>query len=161
MKVKEIMTPNPKACSPTTTLSDVAHLMWDYDCGIVPVVQEGGKVVGLITDRDICMAAAMQNRNLSNIAVEDVISGDVFACRTEDDVRQALDIMRHNKVRRLPVLDEDELLIGVLSLNDIARKVEDGKNGKRTEVAYRDVIKTYKSICEPRGKTSQALTASA
>ena len=161
MKVKEIMTPNPKACSPTSTLADVARCMWDYDCGIVPVVYEGGKVVGLITDRDICMAAAINNRNLSNMAVEDVVSGQVFSCNTEDDVRKALEIMREKKVRRLPVIDEDEALIGMLSMNDIVRKAQDGKNGKKFELAFGDVVEAYKSICEPRSSKSQVLTAGA
>jgi CBS domain-containing protein len=66
MKVKEIMTPNAKACTPTDTLAAAARFMWDNDCGILPVVKDGGKVVGLITDRDICMAAAMNNWNPSN-----------------------------------------------------------------------------------------------
>ena len=161
MKIKDIMTPNPKACSPTSTLADVAHYMWDYDCGIVPVVFEGGKVVGLITDRDICMAAAMKGQNLGNIAVEDVISGQVFSCKTEDDVQKALELMRDKKVRRLPVIDEDGMLIGMLSMNDIVLKAGEVKNGKKFEIAYGDVVKAYKSICEPRSSQSQVLTAGA
>ena len=78
MKVKEIMTANAKACTPSNSLADAARLMWDNDCGILPVVTEGGKVIGLITDRDICMAAFTKGRNLSDIAVEDVISGTTF-----------------------------------------------------------------------------------
>ena len=90
MKVKEIMSANAKVCTLTDSLSSAASLMWENDCGILPVVAEGGKVVGLITDRDICMAANLNNRHLWNIAVEDVISGKVYACKPEDDVRSAL-----------------------------------------------------------------------
>ena len=91
------MTPNARACTPTDTLAAAARFMWDNDCGILPVVADGGKVIGLITDREICMAAAMNNRNLSNIAVADVISGKVYAASPDDDVRKALEIMRETQ----------------------------------------------------------------
>lgn len=145
MKAKEIMTTNPKACSPTTTLADAARFMWDYDCGILPAVIDGGKVVGLITDRDICMAAAIQNRNLSNIAVDEVYSGDVYSCKPEDDVRTVLLTMREKKVRRLAVIDDDGILMGMLSMNDIVRKAGDAKKG---DLKYEDIVNTYKAICE-------------
>lgn len=148
MKVKEIMNPNAKACTPTTNLSDAARLMWDNDCGILPVVIEGETVVGLITDRDICMAAATKGRDLSNIAVEDVISGNVFACKPEDEIHSALSTMRENKVRRLPVLAADGRLEGILSLNDVVLKAEETKGKKSPDLSYADVVNTYKSICQ-------------
>src|SRR4030095_1717244 len=99
MKVREVMTTDAKVCALTDNLSAAAGLMWDNDCGILPVVAEGEKVVGLITDRDICMAANLQNRNLWNIAVEDIISGDVYACKPDDDIRSALKTMQEHRVR--------------------------------------------------------------
>ena len=98
MRVKEVMSANTNACAPTNNLAEAAGLMWENDCGILPVVTEAGKVVGLVTDRDICMAAILKNRDLSNIAVEDVISGKVFACKPEDDIHLALNMMRENRV---------------------------------------------------------------
>ena len=124
--------------------------MWENDCGILPVVAEGEKVVGLITDRDICMAANLNNRNLWNIAVEDVISGKLFACKPEDDIHTALKTMQENKVRRLPVVGADETLEGILSMNDIVLKAEEPKEKKASELSYADVVKTYKSICQHR-----------
>jgi CBS domain-containing protein len=156
MKVKEIMTVNSKACTPTNSLADAAQLMWDNDCGILPVVVGGGKVVGLITDRDICMAAVTKGRNLSNIAVEDVISGEVFACKPEDEVRTALTTMRDNKVRRLPVVAADGKLKGVLSMNDVVLNAEETKDKKAPELSYSDVVNTYKSICQHRLPMQQA-----
>jgi CBS domain-containing protein len=156
MKVKDIMTVNAKACVPTNSLADAARLMWDNDCGILPVVVEGGKVVGLITDRDICMAAATKGRNLSNIAVEDVISGNVFACKPEDEIKGALSTMRENKVRRLPVVAVDGKLQGVLSMNDVVLKAEETKDKKTPELSYGDVVNTYKSICQHRLPMQQA-----
>jgi CBS domain-containing protein len=161
VKVKEIMTANAKACVPTNSLADAAWLMWDTDCGILPVVAEGGKVVGLITDRDICMAAATKGRNLSNIAVEDVISGDVFACKPEEEVKSALTTMRDKKVRRLPVVAADGKLQGVLSMNDVVLKAEETKDKNAPELSYSDVVDTYKSICQHRLPMQQAQATTA
>jgi len=156
MKVKEIMSTNAKVCALTDNLSAAAGLMWENDCGILPVVAEGGKVVGLITDRDICMAATLKNRNLSNVAVEDVISGKVFACKSEDDVRSALKTMRENKVRRLPVIAADRKLEGILSMNDVVLTAEEAKEKKAPELSYGDVVNTYKAICQHRLPMQQA-----
>jgi CBS domain-containing protein len=150
MKVKEIMTANAKACTPTSSLAEAARLMWDDDCGILPVVNEDRKVSGIITDRDICMAAFTKGRGLSDIAVEDVISGITFACKAQDDVHNALATMRENKVRRLPVIDADGTLEGILSMNDVVLKAEEATEKKTPELSYGDVVNTYKSICEHR-----------
>lgn len=154
MKVKEIMTASPKACSLSNNLADAAGLMWDNDCGILPVVAEG-KVVGLVTDRDICMAAALKGRQLTNIAVEETISGKVFFCKPDDDVHSALKTMQENKVRRLPVVAADGTLKGVLSMNDVVLKAEEAKEKKRPELSYSDVVNTFKSICEHRLPSAQ------
>lgn len=156
MKVKEIMTANPKACTLTDKLADAARLMWDADCGIVPVVAESGKVVGLITDRDICMAAMTKGRNESSIAVEDAISGKLFACKPDDDIHTALNMMRENRVRRLPVIAADGKLEGLLSMNDVVLKAEEAAGKKVPELTFGDVVNTYKSICQHRLPMQQA-----
>ncbi len=156
MRVKEIMTANAKACTLTDNLADAARLMWEADCGIVPVVAEGGKVVGLITDRDICMAAMTRGRSESNIAVEDAISGKVFTCKPEDDIHSALNTMRDNKVRRLPVVAADGKLAGMLSMNDVVLKAAEVVGKKAPELSYGDVVNTYKSICQHRPPMQQA-----
>ena len=148
MKVKDLMTTSPAACTLTNSLADAGGMMWQNDCGILPVVAEGGKVVGLITDRDICMAAVLNGRNLTNIAVEDVISRQVFSCNADDDVRSALKTMQENKVRRLPVLNELGMLAGIVSMNDIVLRAEGTKDKKTPEISYADVVNTYRSICE-------------
>jgi CBS domain-containing protein len=141
------MTANPKACTLTNNLAEAASLMWDNDCGILPVVAEGGKVIGLVTDRDICMAAATKARQLENIAVEDTISGKVFACKPEEDIRNALNTMKEKKVRRLPVVAADGTLVGMLSMNDVVLRAEEAKEKKMPELSYGDVVSTFKSIC--------------
>jgi CBS domain-containing protein len=156
MKIKEIMTENPKACVPTDTLSEAARCMWDSDCGVLPVVKDGGMVVGLITDRDICMAAAMNNRNLSNLAVEDVMSGTVYSASPDDDVARALEIMQERKIRRLPVVNTDGTLNGMLSINDVILRAQDKK---KSGISYAQVIETYKAICAHPAPLEQSQVA--
>ncbi|HAF14476.1 MAG TPA: CBS domain-containing protein [Blastocatellia bacterium] len=156
MKVKEIMTKNAKACTPISNLAEAAGLMWENDCGILPVVAHGGRVVGLITDRDVCMAAALQHRDLENIAVAEVTSGKVVSCHPDDDVRTALKTMQENKVRRLPVVADDGTLAGILSMNDIVVNAKEIADKQDANVSYADVVQTYKAICAHAAAHQQA-----
>lgn len=148
MKVKEIMTPNAKAIWLTESLADAARLMWENDCGVLPIIKDGRKVIGVITDRDICMAIAMRDTNPSGVSVEEVMTGRVYAANSEDDVGQGLQAMQEHKVRRLPVINSEGELEGILSMNDIVL------NAKRSDVAvsdsinYDDVMETLQAICE-------------
>ena len=146
MKVKDVMTGGAKACMPETSLAEAAALMWGHDCGALPVLDASGRVVGMITDRDICFGAATKNRAPSEIAVGDVITGKVYACGPEQDIREALGTMRRERVRRLPVIGEDGALLGILSMNDVALRAEGG-GGRKSELSYADVVETYKAIC--------------
>ena len=123
--------------------------------------RRGGKVVGLITDRDICMAAMTKGQNVSNIAVEDVVSGKVFTCKADDDIHSALDTMHANKVRRLPVTAADGQLQGMLSMNDVILRAEETRDKKARDVSYGDVINTFKSICQHRLPMQQAQATAA
>jgi len=162
MKVKEIMTANPKACTTTTNLAEAASFMWDYDCGILPVVADGGTVVGLITDRDICIGGATKNGNLSNIAVEEIMTGKVYSCAPEDDVHKALDTMQQRKVRRLPVIAPDGTLEGILSINDVTLNAKETADKKVPGISFSDLAETYKAVCarpvsaEQSGKSTAA-----
>ena len=95
------MTPNAKSIWLTESLADAAKLMWENDCGVLPIIKDGRKVIGMITDRDICMAAAMKDRNPSGISVEEVMTGQVYAVNPEDNIDQALQAMQEHKIRRL------------------------------------------------------------
>lgn len=159
MKVKEVMTPEAKAIWITQSLADAAKEMWEHDCGILPIIKDGRKVVGMITDRDICMAAAMKDRNPSSISVEEVMTGAVYSANLDEDVEHALETMRDHKIRRLPVLNKEGELEGILSMNDIVLHAK-ARNGKKPPIDYLEVVKTYRAICEhPVPMTRTAKTA--
>jgi CBS domain-containing protein len=120
MKVQEVMNSQVHSCRPDTNLAVAGVVMWDYNCGTLPVVDDTGHVVGMITDRDIAIAAATQGRPAREIPVRDVISSTVYSCTPDEDVLAALKIMRHAKVQRLPVVNAEGRLQGILCLNDIA-----------------------------------------
>lgn len=147
MKVTELMTVDPAAIWITESLASAAKSMWENDCGILPIVKDGRKVVGVITDRDICMATAIRNRPESTICVEEVMTRNIFSVTPNDDVHKALQLMQEHKVRRLPVLNAEGELKGVLSMNDVVLKAQE-TNGKKPPLTFHDVVKTYKAICE-------------
>ena len=163
MKVKEIMNSDVKFCDLNASLADAAKMMWENDCGILPVLKDGKEIVGLITDRDICMGAAMRDRNPAGISVEEVITGAVYSLAPDDDVHQALETMQQHKVRRLPVVDADGQLQGMLSMNDVTLRAEDDADQKAPDLSFSDVMKTYKAVCVhpvpmERGEASMTAT---
>lgn len=122
MRVQHVMTKAVCSCTPESDLAAAARLLWTGDCGVLPVVVgEGRRVVGMLTDRDVCMAAWTQGRPLAEIPVEVAMAQDVVVCRPEDDVADVLALLRARHVRRLPVVDDANQLLGILSLVDIAR----------------------------------------
>jgi CBS domain-containing protein len=154
MKAQELMTSLPLTCGPQSNLAEVAQLMWKGDCGIVPITDDSGKLLGVITDRDICIAAATQDRAPSSIRTAEMPHGDVFACRPEDDAQIALTLMRERRVRRVPVTTNDGTLVGILSINDLALMAED-----RGELTTADVLNAMKSICAHRASVQTATAA--
>jgi CBS domain-containing protein len=151
MQVREIMTGEVKSCRPETNLAQAATIMWEEDCGCVPVIDEEGRAIGMITDRDICMAVATKLRTAPDISVAEIMSGRVHACAPDDDVTQALGIMSREKLRRLPVLDADGMLAGLLSFNDVVLHAK--KGGGKKHVSHKEVMATLKSLCEHRTMT--------
>jgi CBS domain-containing protein len=150
MKVQDIMTSDVQCCGPDTNLAAAAKMMWDSDCGALPVLNVRGQVKDMITDRDICMAAATKNRPPSDITVWETVSGRAYTCQISDDVHTALDIMRRERVRRLPVVDEEGILQGIVAINDFVLLAGDTKGGKAPAISYEDVVKTMKAISAHR-----------
>jgi CBS-domain-containing membrane protein len=151
MKVREVMSNDVETCLPSTSLTDAAMAMWRRDCGIVPVLRDGSrKIAGVVTDRDICIATATRHVAPERITVKEVMQQDVITCRPDEDVHDALDRMRQSRVRRLPVIDSEENVVGILSLNDMVRRAEPAGKRGRPGVSSEDVLATLKAICAPR-----------
>ena len=153
MKVEQLMTCDVKVCTDADMLNRAAQLMWETDCGCIPVIHANGDghVVGVVTDRDITMAAYTQGKQLWAIPVTSAMSHEVIACHANDGISQAEALMSDNRVRRLPVLDQHERLAGIISLNDIAREAQrETSAGRRAEVTEQAVTETLASICQPR-----------
>ena len=145
MKVQDVMTYNVQSCRPESNLAEAAMKMWRGDFGILPVVADGQKVVGMITDRDICMASATKHRDPANIRVKEVISGKVYGCSPDTDIHEALKIMQQKQVRRLPIISaEDGKLAGILSMNDVALRA---KAERKAELSAEDVENTLRAVC--------------
>ena len=150
MKVKEIMSAYVTSCGPNATLVAAAGIMRGYNCGTLPVMGAGGKVIGMITDRDICLAVSKKDNDVSRIKVSEVISGKVYACAPTDDVKDALKTMRKKKAPGLPVVNGAGVLKGILSIDDVllhARKVRSKKSRK---LSYKDAARTFQAVCKPR-----------
>lgn len=128
MKIEDAMSKNVAVCVPDETLNEVARIMWDWDCGIVPILADRSdpRLVGVITDRDICMAAYTKGQPLGAIRIGDVMTKVVTTCRAADEVGTAERVMQQAQVHRLPVVDGARRLVGILSLADIARASANG-----------------------------------
>lgn len=146
MDVETLMSRDVASCTPEDSMALAARAMWDRDCGIVPVVDEHRRLVGVVTDRDICIAAVAQGRTLHEMRVGDVMRRRVYSCRPGQPLRALHAMMREFQVRRLPVVDEESRLLGIVSLNDLAVAAAaaegDGRTGRMLEVA-----ETLAAVC--------------
>lgn len=147
MKVSEIMVRTAATCRPDMNLGEAVEIMWNRNCGILPIVDRQGKVTGVITDRDICIAMGTRNQLPGQIRVEEVRSKQVHYCGPEDDVSFALQIMASAKVRRLPVLNSAGKLEGILSIDDVISHA-DTRNLKSQPGADK-VIETLRAVYSP------------
>src|SRR5581483_7847787 len=145
MKLSDIMS-HPVITAPANANADiVARLMWEFDCGIVPLVAEDGRLAGVITDRDICMAAYTQGKALSEIPVASAMATDVLACHDGDPIEAAERLMREQRIRRIVVLDRDDRPVGIVSMNDIARLAA---RARRSGVD-RELVQTLAAVSQP------------
>lgn len=155
--VRNIMTVHVSACSPSDSLHRAAQLLWDTNCGSVPVMDPGGKLVGMLTDRDICMASFTQSRPLSATQVDSAMSRVVYTCAPTDSILRAMDIMSVRQVRRVPIVHENGKLAGIVALADIARYVQ-SLPGKDVG-AYVPLGMTLSAISEKRGDPLSSVRA--
>jgi CBS domain-containing protein len=148
MLVKEKMTPAAHCCRPDDRLTTAARLMWEHDCGCIPVVDERNVLVGIVTDRDACMAAYTRGMRLDEIPVHTVMAKKAWACKVDDTIEAAEVMMRSHQIRRLPVVDAGNKVIGMLSLIDLVRIAQAG--GPQRAQQAEQLLQTLAAIGAPR-----------
>ena len=142
MKAKDIMTGAPLTCSPGTNLAAAAALMLDGDCGILPVVDDG-KLVGVVTDRDLFIALGTRDRRASDITIGEVVAeAPVVSSGPDEEIGGVLDRMREHRVRRVPVVGFGETVLGIVSMNDIVLA-----SGPRKGIRDADALDAMRAIC--------------
>jgi len=146
MKVKDVMMGTPHYCQLENNVGTATELMWKANCGFLPVQSADGKVIGVITDRDICIALGTRNCPAGKVSVGEVMSGQLHSCAPDDDIHAALQTMREAKIRRLPVMAKNGTLVGVLSMDDILFRAEPRSPGKEPELSSDEVVRTFRSI---------------
>jgi CBS domain-containing protein len=151
MKVHELMTTPAETCPIDTDLATAAMIMWWRDCGAVPITDaQGGRVVGMITDRDICMATATKHVAPDQIRVSDVMNGRLHSVTPDDEIETALERMASARVRRLPVVDAQGEAVGMLSLNDLVLRADPARARATSGAPADGVLRALKSISEHR-----------
>jgi CBS-domain-containing membrane protein len=158
MNVADVMSRDVRVCRAQDSLNEAARMMWEGDCGCVPVVDEQKRVIGVVTDRDVCMCAYIQGGSLASLSVGAAMSHGVHVCRPTDSLAGAASTMQDHQIRRLPVVDDENRIIGVLSVADVARETERQKgNGRRRDLSPESFTQVLATICEPRGNHVAAL----
>jgi len=158
MRVEQLMSKDVTPCDAEDRLNDVAATLWERDCGGVPVVARSadGRVVAMITDRDICMAAYTTGRPLADLRVYEAMSRSLHSCKPGDTARDAEAIMRRNQVRRLPVVDDAGNLAGILSLADLARAAQSHRGKKQPGISEKEVVQLLEAISAPRESAAES-----
>ena len=149
MQVREIMTTQPTTCTPLTSLAVASRRMAEADCGILPVVNGNGMLVGVITDRDICLAMSRTNRNALSVSVREVMTRKVVSVQPGDEMRQVLALMRTARVRRVPVVDEAGRVTGLLSLDDVFVRALPS-----SDLGVRQIVETLHEVCARRPRAA-------
>lgn len=144
MLVKSIMTSEVKVCAPDTSLAAAARIMSTRDCGIVPVVDSQHKLLGIITDRDVCLAVATKYESPEELPVRDIMTKKVYTCAPDDDAQTAMNLMKNHAVRRVPVVTADGRLTGLISIDDLVIRAD---RHKGAAVSAEDVFDAFRSIC--------------
>jgi CBS domain-containing protein len=158
MKVRDLMTTNAVFCRSETNLAAVGALMWEHDCGFIPVVDETEKVTGVITDRDICIALSTRDRQPSQITAGEVTTAPAFVCLSDDDIQTALKTMSQERLHRLPVVSNAGGLVGIVSIDDVVLRAEKAV-GKEAGLSYDEVIQAFQGICAHPAGTIHTMAA--
>ncbi|HEX5419215.1 MAG TPA: CBS domain-containing protein [Gammaproteobacteria bacterium] len=158
MRVEELMSRQVYWCRPESTLDKAAQLMWDHDVGAIPVCSGDGttRVIGIITDRDIAMCALFRGRPLHEIQVSEGMTQNLRKARPADSASAVEQEMRNAQIRRLPVIDDNEALIGIVSLADLSRQAARSISQGTRDVSHGEVGDTLAAIVEPTHRSSSS-----
>ena len=154
MRVDEIMSTPVLTCRAQDTLNIAAHKMWLADCGAIAVVNDEGRLVGMVTDRDICMAGLMQNAPLADIPVHIAMARHIYAVQPLQPIEDVERLMAVHQIRRIPVVGGDGKPIGLVSINDLTREAARPQSQLRGGLIR--LIQTLALICQPRTESKQA-----
>jgi len=146
MLVKDLMTRDVSSCSPDNNLAELSKMMRNRRCGALPIVDSSKRVTGIITDRDICIALGTRDSRASDVLAREVSSRGCVSCSPDNDVRDVLRTMATQEVSRLPVVDEADQLVGILSIDDIIFRAGGGHSG----LSDREIIDTMRAMREER-----------
>ncbi len=153
MRVEDVMTKQVRSCAPDDSLECAARLMWEYDCGCLPVCTSASdgasQTVAVITDRDICMHAFFQEKPLRELCVKDAMAKNLRTCHASDSLERAEKLMRDSRIRRLPVVDSKNTLIGMISLADLAREAARESRSPQKDVTEGEIGETLAAISAP------------
>jgi CBS domain-containing protein len=152
MRIRDIMSAPAITCRTNDTLDTPARLMWEHDCGAIPVTDDEGQIAGMVTDRDICIATYTKGSAPQAIRVSDAMAPRVYSCQAGDPVDAVERVMSEHQIHRMPIVDDEHRLVGFISMNDIARAAavrED--NG-----TDREVVQTMAAIGQPRRRDTPA-----
>ena len=148
MKIKHVMTKDPTCCLPSDTAQRAATIMRDEDAGVVPIIEneQSRKVIGIVTDRDLCMNVVAEGHDPRATQVHEAMTTTVVSCSPQDSVEKATELMRENQIRRIPVLDEQHRLVGIVAMADIV-----GRANLRTSETH----ETLKTVSAPTSEPSK------
>lgn len=149
MKVHELMVRDVETCTPEMNLAEAAWTMGQSGCGALPVVSER-KVISMITDRDLLMCLASESRSACEIHVGEIPNRGLRTVRADDDCAHALEVMAENQIRRLPVVDGEQKLQGVISLNDFILCVDKVRSVTQDDLSYLEVMGALKAVSRHR-----------
>jgi CBS domain-containing protein len=148
MKIKHVMTKDPKCCVPSDTAPHAAIIMRDEKAGVVPVIEneQSRKLVGIVTDRDLCMNIVAEGRDARTVQVDECMTTAVVSALPQGALEKATELMRDNQIRRIPVIDEQRRLVGIVSLADVV---------ERASVKTVETHETLKTVSAPTAEPSK------
>ena len=158
MKIQEVMTANPMWCQPEDTSTKAARIMRELNVGIVPVVksQADHRLVGVVTDRDLCLGVVAIDQHPQSVSVQKCMTNNMIACQPEEDIQRAADLMEQHQVRRIPVVDQNGILHGMVSTADICQR--SNLSSDTTHNLLKKVTEATDYPSKPSGKVTHNTT---